>query len=96
MISQTVEYDPRIPPGCSIDSNIQFSGCSLTTGTNVFGSVGIPFGYNVVGTCGSCGGPLLNPQQICGNYVPDVYCQHCGKKAKYVVQPIYGPIREME
>jgi len=88
-----VDYDPIIVHQMEFGSNpVPVCNSNDTTMHN------IPYGFNVVGTCGSCGGPLLSPMLIVidYDYVPDIFCHYCGKKAKKIVQPNYGPIREME
>ena len=59
----------------------------------------IPINHNVVGTCGKCGGPIISPMIFtctdtgCG--APE-WCANCGAIPKQLVNPYYGPIREMQ
>jgi hypothetical protein len=55
----------------------------------------IPAGYNVVGTCGECGGPVLSPMMWGGNCEPKKHCMDCNRQAKPVTLPIWGPIMSM-
>lgn len=98
MLSNIVDYDPKyyisaefgnIPTALNAPCLGTFSNSSITYRV-------IPYGFNVVGTCGNCGGPVLSPQSVSGNYQPEDFCADCGKKAKKIVQPFFGRIREME
>jgi hypothetical protein len=55
----------------------------------------IPLGYNVVGTCGKCGGPIIQ-SMMQGGPNPPRTCLSCGRSPKNAVWPSYGPIQEME
>ena len=58
----------------------------------------VPGDMVLVGTCGSCGGPVLSPQAWGGNSTnqePPAQCGSCGREAKPQIQPAYGPLREM-
>ena len=56
----------------------------------------IPEGHNVVGTCGHCGGPIIQSMMCGGISPPPEACLHCGKAPKKAPFPIYGPVREMQ
>ena len=55
----------------------------------------IPEGYNVVGTCGHCGGPIIQSMMSNG-FPPPETCLHCGKVPKKAPCPTYGPVLEMQ
>lgn len=59
-----------------------------------------PPNFNIVGTCGACGGPLLQSIFMhdtgTGPVESPVICGVCAKIAKPQPNPIYGPIREMQ
>jgi len=54
----------------------------------------IPEGHNVIGTCGACGGPIIQSMVQNGNINSSV-CLRCGRHSKHV-EPLFGPIIEME
>jgi hypothetical protein len=58
----------------------------------------VPNGYNLVGTCGSCGGPVLQSMYSSstdsGPVTPPSICSVCHKVVKSQEAP-YGPILEM-
>lgn len=53
----------------------------------------IPEGYNVVGTCGVCGGPIIQSMIQNSNINPQV-CLRCGRHPKNI-NPLFGPVVEM-
>jgi citrate lyase synthetase len=55
----------------------------------------VPVNYQIIGTCGSCNGPVISP--ICiTNSTESEYCMFCYKHLKKPIIPTYGPIKEME
>jgi len=61
----------------------------------------IPHGYNVVGTCGHCGGPIIQSMMqfadaMGGLGPPGMSCLSCGRSPKKAVSPTFGPVQEME
>jgi hypothetical protein len=56
----------------------------------------IPYNHNVVGTCSKCGGPIIQSILWAGTDEPTKYCMNCSKVVKQKIDPIYGPILEVE
>lgn len=60
----------------------------------------VPPGMVLVGTCGSCGGPVLSPAIIYQNGTQETpsagSCGLCQRRVKADIQPTYGPVKEME
>ena len=58
----------------------------------------IPSGFNLVGTCGKCGGPLLQSQFTysygTGAQQSSIHCAVCQRIAK-PSEETFGPVREM-
>ena len=62
-------------------------------------SIKVCYGKNLVGTCGSCGGPVLQDiVHTIGLPPPLKICGRCGRFARSLREttPIYGPILDME
>lgn len=58
----------------------------------------VPPGFVLLGTCGSCGGPVLTLQVVCSNGTGEpIYaaCTDCKRQLKVEVTPNYGPVLEM-
>jgi len=55
----------------------------------------IPVNYQIIGTCGSCNGPVISPIYITDSTEPE-YCMFCYKHSKKPIISMYGPIKEME
>ena len=55
----------------------------------------IPFGCNVVGTCGDCGGPLIQSIDITNGAGP-ITCLCCHKMVKQPLLTTFGPVMEMQ
>ncbi len=56
----------------------------------------IPANHNVTGTCGKCGGPVLQHQIWAGMNPPPEYCMDCNAVPRDIIAPSYGPIRPMK
>lgn len=71
-------------PGASEETTVQNAG----------GVIMIPSGFNLVGTCGECGGMVLQANVWVNGVPPQAFCASCQRKTK--PEPRYGPVREME
>ena len=52
----------------------------------------IPPNYNVTGTCGECGGVVVQPMAWAGSGPTMEWCINCGRKVK----PTFVEVRKME
>lgn len=71
---------------------------SHTTITNPFGSMRVfhvPANYNVTGTCGKCGGPIIQSVFWSGTAENPEWCTDCGAVPKPACHPAWGPLRDM-
>lgn len=55
----------------------------------------IPNNYNCIGTCGTCGGPVIQEMFWMGGSPPPKHCMDCGAQAKEEIVAKHGPILEM-
>ena len=55
----------------------------------------IPHNHNVTGTCGKCGGPIIQPI-LYGGISGEERCFKCGAIPKPAIKSMWGPVKEME
>lgn len=55
----------------------------------------IPHNHNVTGTCGKCGGPIIQPIMF-GGLLVDERCYNCGAIPKPPIPSLWGPVKEMQ
>lgn len=56
----------------------------------------VPANHNVTGTCGKCGGPIIQPMMWAGTMPADEWCADCNTRPKKRIAETWGPVREME
>lgn len=69
---------------------------NTSTSSVTHGAIIIPANHTITGTCGKCGGPVVSPIMWGGTSSPPEHCHQCGAIPKPLLQPAWGPLREMK
>lgn len=70
---------------------------TMRIGTTTAGYViYVPPNHNVTGTCGRCGGPVVQPMIWSGTDPRPEWCLSCNARPKTPITEAWGPMREME